>query len=136
MNQLPAAAATTTTTTTKTGRPGGPAVEIRHLRKAYGNVVAVDDVSLSVAEGEIFGLLGPNGAGKTTAVECAIGLRAPDAGTIRLLGLDPQADLDELVEALGLAAKPRRTGGRLRTGSRRAVPACRDSSPQPRRCWS
>jgi len=49
----------------------------------------VDDVSFTVAEGEIFGILGPNGAGKTTAIECAIGLRQPDAGSIRLLGLDP-----------------------------------------------
>jgi len=51
------------------------AVEIEHLRKTYGTLVAVDDVSFSVAEGEIFGILGPNGAGKTTTVECAIGLR-------------------------------------------------------------
>jgi ABC-type multidrug transport system ATPase subunit len=56
-----------------------PAVEIDHLRKTYGTLVAVDDVSVSVAEGEIFGILGPNGAGKTTAIECAIGLRQPDA---------------------------------------------------------
>jgi len=49
----------------------GPAVEIAHLRKTYGALVAVDDVSFSVAEGEIFGILGPNGAGKTTTVECA-----------------------------------------------------------------
>ena len=69
-----------------------PAVEIAHLRKTYGALVAVDDVSFSVAEGEIFGILGPNGAGKTTTVECAIGLRSADSGTIRLLGLDPQAD--------------------------------------------
>ena len=68
----------------------GLAVEITHLRKTYGPLVAVDDVSFSVAEGEIFGILGPNGAGKTTTVECAIGLRSPDAGTIRLLGLDPK----------------------------------------------
>ena len=69
-----------------------PAVEIAHLRKTYGPLVAVDDVSFSVTEGEIFGILGPNGAGKTTTVECAIGLRSPDSGTIRLMGLDPQAD--------------------------------------------
>jgi|SRR5690349_14163617 len=67
------------------------AVEIGHLRKTYGNLVAVDDISLSVAEGEIFGILGSNGAGKTTAIECAIGLREPDVGTITLLGLDPHA---------------------------------------------
>jgi ABC-type multidrug transport system ATPase subunit len=79
---------------------GRPAVEVAHLRKAYGTLVAVDDVSFTVTEGEIFGILGPNGAGKTTAIECAIGLRRPDAGTIRLLGLDPQARRDtwELIE--------------------------------------
>ena len=80
----------------------GPAVEVAHLRKTYGELVAVDDVSFSVAEGEIFGILGPNGAGKTTTVECAIGLRTPDAGTIRLLGLDPRADRDEVHEVVGV----------------------------------
>src|SRR5262250_1779402 len=80
----------------------GPAVEIAHLRKTYGELVAVDDVSFSVAEGEIFGILGPNGAGKTTTVECAIGLRSPDSGTIRLLGLDPRADRDEIHEIVGV----------------------------------
>src|ERR1700747_2823862 len=79
----------------------GSAVEIAHLRKAYGALTAVDDISFSVAEGEIFGLLGPNGAGKTTTVECAIGLRSPDSGTVRLLGLDPQADRDEVHEIVG-----------------------------------
>src|SRR6266699_3478187 len=87
-------------------RPGRtasrPAVEVAHLRKTYGTLVAVDDVSFSVAVGEIFGILGPNGAGKTTAIECAIGLRMPDAGTIRLLGLDPQADRAEIHEIVGV----------------------------------
>src|SRR5580698_2632649 len=81
---------------------GLPAVEITHLRKTYGALVAVDDVSLSVAEGEIFGILGPNGAGKTTTVECAIGLRTPDAGKIRLLGLDPAKDRDEIHKVVGV----------------------------------
>jgi ABC-2 type transport system ATP-binding protein len=85
------------------GRDGSrPAVEISHLRKTYGTLAAVDDVSLSVEEGEIFGILGPNGAGKTTTVECAIGLRAPDSGTVRLLGLDPQADRDRIHEIVGV----------------------------------
>ena len=53
------------------------AIEVSHLRKTYGPVVAADDVSFSVREGEIFGILGPNGAGKTTTVECVIGLRTP-----------------------------------------------------------
>jgi ABC-2 type transport system ATP-binding protein len=68
------------------------AIEISHLRKTYGTTVAVDDVSLSIAEGEIFGILGPNGAGKTTTVECAIGLRSPDSGSVRVMGLDPTSD--------------------------------------------
>ena len=82
------------------------AVEISHLRKTYGSLVAVDDVSVSVAEGEIFGILGPNGAGKTTAIECAIGLREPDAGTIRLPGLDPRADRTELLQVVGVQLQP------------------------------
>ncbi len=66
------------------------ALALDGLRKAYGSTVAVDDLSLEVETGEIFGLIGPNGAGKTTAVECALGLRQPDAGTVRVLGMDPQ----------------------------------------------
>ncbi|HEY2286430.1 MAG TPA: ABC transporter ATP-binding protein [Streptosporangiaceae bacterium] len=93
-----------------------PAVEIRHLRKTYGTLVAVDDVSLSVAEGEIFGILGPNGAGKTTTVECAIGLRNPDAGTIRLLGLDPRTDRDEIHEIVGVQLQSGALPGKLRVG--------------------
>ena len=77
------------------------AVEIAHLRKAYGDVVAVDDVSFSVAEGEIFGILGPNGAGKTTTVECVLGLRSPDAGSISVMGLDPGQDREDLHVIVG-----------------------------------
>jgi ABC-2 type transport system ATP-binding protein len=76
----------------------------------------VDDVSFSVAEGEIFGILGPNGAGKTTAIECAIGLRQPDAGTIRLLGLDPRADRDQVHEIVGVQLQAGALPGKLRVG--------------------
>jgi len=76
-------------------------VEIDHLHKVYGGVVAVDDVSLQVEQGEIFGVLGPNGAGKTTTVECAEGLRRPDAGRIRVLGLDPTRQVHELRQRIG-----------------------------------
>ena len=67
----------------------GTAIEVRDLRKTYGDVVAVDDVSLSVEVGEFVGILGPNGAGKTTLLEMIEGLRRPDAGEIRLLGESP-----------------------------------------------
>ena len=116
------AAAPTRTTGTAIGprRPRqaatGPAVEIAHLRKTYGPLVAVDDVSFSVAEGEIFGILGPNGAGKTTTAECAIGLRSPDSGTIRLLGLDPHADRAEVHEIVGVQLQASALPAKLRVG--------------------
>jgi ABC-2 type transport system ATP-binding protein len=92
------------------------AVEIAHLRKAYGDVVAVDDVSFSVAEGEIFGVLGPNGAGKTTTVECVLGLRPPDAGSIRVLGLDPGQDREDLHLIVGAQLQESAQPGKLRVG--------------------
>ena len=64
-------------------------VEVRELRKAYGPIVAVDGISFSVAENEVFGLVGPNGAGKTTTIECLEGLRDRDGGAVSVLGLDP-----------------------------------------------
>jgi ABC-2 type transport system ATP-binding protein len=64
-------------------------IQARGVCKSYGGAAVVDDVSLSVARGEIVGLLGPNGAGKTTLVECLLGLRRRDAGEICLLGRDP-----------------------------------------------
>ena len=71
-------------------------IDIRNLRKAFrghlgiGSHVAVDDLSLSVTPGEIFGLLGPNGAGKTTTLKMLLGLVRPDAGTIQLFGRSPR----------------------------------------------
>ena len=78
------------------------AIEVEHLRKLYGHQVAVDDVSFTVAEGEIFGLLGRNGAGKSTTVDCVVGLRTPDQGRIRVAGLDPRRDRSELRQLLGV----------------------------------
>ena len=94
----------------------GSAVEIAHLRKTYGTLTAVDDISFTVAEGEIFGILGPNGAGKTTTVECAIGLRSPDSGTIRLLGLDPHVDRAQVREIVGVQLQASAQPAKLRVG--------------------
>ncbi|MGC5617132.1 ABC transporter ATP-binding protein [Georgenia sp. Z1491] len=69
--------------------PDSPAaLEVRELRRAYGGRPAADGIDLTAAAGEVTALLGPNGAGKTTTVECCVGLRRPDSGTIRVLGLD------------------------------------------------
>ncbi|PWI07493.1 multidrug ABC transporter ATP-binding protein [Streptomyces sp. NWU339] len=78
-----------------------PVIEVTELRKSYGGRPAVDGVSFTVEEGEIFGVLGPNGAGKTTTVECVEGLRVPDAGRVRVTGLDPVADHGQVAQVLG-----------------------------------
>jgi ABC-type sugar transport system ATPase subunit len=77
-------------------------LEVTNLRKSYGSTVAVDDVSFSVEEGEVFGILGPNGAGKTTTVECIEGLRRRDGGEIRVLGHDPDRDHAALTRVVGV----------------------------------
>jgi len=77
-------------------------VQVEHLRKVYGSVVAADDVSFKVHKGEIFGMVGPNGAGKTTTIECIEGLRRPDRGRIEVLGFDPQRDEYALSERIGV----------------------------------
>ena len=79
-----------------------PVVSVEHLRKTYGGTVAVQDVSFSVSEGEIFGIIGPNGAGKTTTVECISGLRVPDSGAVRVLGLDPRLQRDSIRRQVGV----------------------------------
>jgi ABC-2 type transport system ATP-binding protein len=76
-------------------------ISVKNLRKTYGQTIAVDDISFEVAEGEIFGLLGPNGAGKTTTVECLQALRHPDAGNIRVLGMDPRTQAQALRRRIG-----------------------------------
>jgi len=89
-------------------------IEVQQLHKRYGDRVAVDDVTFTVEEGEIFGILGPNGAGKTTTVECIEGLRSPDGGSIRVLGHDPGVDRAELTQQLGVQLQDARVQDRLR----------------------
>ncbi|HET8588176.1 MAG TPA: ABC transporter ATP-binding protein [Nakamurella sp.] len=77
-------------------------IDVRDLRKTYGDRTVVDGITFAVEEGEIFGILGPNGAGKTTTVECIGGLRRPDGGSIRVAGLDPVREGTEFRESLGI----------------------------------
>ena len=79
-----------------------PVIRVSGIRKTYGKLVAVQDVSLDVNDGEIFGLIGPNGAGKTTTMECVEGIRRPDGGSITVLGLDPMRDSYQLQERIGV----------------------------------
>ena len=78
------------------------AIEVKELVKAYGEVKAVDGVSFTVEEGEVFGFLGPNGAGKTTTIEILEGYRTPDSGQVTVLGLDPFGTQDELKQRMGI----------------------------------
>ena len=78
------------------------AVQVASLRKVYGDVVAVDDVSFMVERQSIFCMIGPNGAGKTTTIECLEGLRQPDGGSVLVAGLDPVADRARFVHKIGV----------------------------------
>jgi ABC-2 type transport system ATP-binding protein len=91
-------------------------VVVDNLRKTYGATVAVEDVSLTVREGEIFGILGPNGAGKTTTVESIAGLRTPDGGTIRVLGLDPRRHRGEITSLVGVQLQASELPDRIKAG--------------------
>jgi len=91
-------------------------IECDHLRKRYRSTVAVDDVSFTVRRGEIFGILGPNGAGKTTTVECLSGLRTPDSGRLRVLGLDPRRDRQALRLRVGVQLQESQLQDKLRLG--------------------
>ncbi len=89
-------------------------VQVEGLRKVYGATVAVEDVSFEVREGEIFGMVGPNGAGKTTTIECLEGLRRPDQGRVRVLGVDPQRDGRILRERAGIQLQQSNLPERMR----------------------
>jgi len=83
-------------------RPPRAVIQVSGLRKTYGSLVAIDEVSFEVQDGEIFGLIGPNGAGKTTTMECVEGLRNPDSGRISVMGLDPIRDIYKLQNRMGV----------------------------------
>jgi ABC-2 type transport system ATP-binding protein len=94
----------------------GAAIEVEGLVKRYGRKLAVDGVSLSVAEGEALGYVGPNGAGKTTTIRCMLGLIRPTAGRIRILGHDVASDLSAVLAEVGhlpgeFGLWPQMTGG-------------------------
>jgi ABC-2 type transport system ATP-binding protein len=93
-----------------------PVVEVVALRKSYGAVHAVDGISFEVSHGEVFGVVGPNGAGKTTTIECLEGMRVPDGGQVRVLGLDPQRGGPAFRERIGAQLQQSALPARLRVG--------------------
>ncbi len=93
-----------------------PVIAVRGLRKSYAGRRVVDDLDLDVHAGEVVGLIGANGAGKTTTVECVQGLRRPDAGTLRVLGLDPIRDAARLRPMIGSQLQASALPDRMRVG--------------------
>ena len=97
------------------------AVFAEGLTKSYGGRLVVDRLDLSVERGRVFGLLGANGAGKSTAIECILGTRQPDSGTIRLLGQDPRKHRSALFQRIGVQFQegdyPRKSGSRSSAGT-------------------
>lgn len=79
------------------------ALSIQHFTKRYGDFVAVDDVTLSIAPGEFFGFLGPNGAGKTTTISCVTGIGTFTEGDIRVFGVDVRKNFREARKKIGLS---------------------------------
>ncbi len=77
-------------------------IEVEHLRKSYGSIKAVDDISFQVGKGEVFGMLGPNGAGKTTTVEIIEGLRVADSGKVSVFGLDINKGISKIKQKIGI----------------------------------
>ncbi|MGA2134743.1 MAG: ABC transporter ATP-binding protein [Bryobacteraceae bacterium] len=90
-----------------------PALCVRKLRKAFKDVVAVNELDLEVRAGECFGLLGPNGAGKTTTIEICEGLTAADSGDVELLGMHWKTDAQELRQRLGIQLQETQLGDKV-----------------------
>lgn len=91
-------------------------VSIEKLSKSYGDFKAVNDLSISVSRGEVFGLLGPNGAGKTTTLECLEGMRKADSGALIVAGCDPQKDKTLLRNELGVQLQSSSLPDSIRVG--------------------
>lgn len=86
----------------KSGRLDNIAIDVSHLKKVYGDLVAVDDISFSVRMGEIFAFLGPNGAGKTTTVEIIESIRRPTSGNVKIFGKDISTSFNDVKEKIGI----------------------------------
>lgn len=91
-------------------------VEIRHLKKCYKEKTAVDDLSICVKKGEVFGLLGHNGAGKSTTIDCILGLKKFQTGSVQVLGMNPVTDREKLFEKVGVQLQESCYQGMIKVG--------------------
>lgn len=77
-------------------------IEVKNLCKSYGSIKAVENINISICRGEVFGLLGANGAGKSTTIECILGTKRQDGGTISILEMNPLKERKKLFEKVGV----------------------------------
>lgn len=77
-------------------------IKVEKLSKTYGNLLAVDNLNLSVKRGTVYGLLGANGAGKSTTIECILGTKRADSGQVSILGYNPRKDRQKLFQKVGV----------------------------------
>ncbi len=77
-------------------------IEVKNLCKSYAHVKAVENINFSICRGDVFGLLGANGAGKSTTIECILGTKKQDSGTVSILGINPQKERKKLFERVGV----------------------------------
>ncbi|WBW97197.1 ABC transporter ATP-binding protein [Oceanirhabdus sp. W0125-5] len=77
-------------------------LKVKNLTKSYGDLMAVNNINFEIKKGEFFGLLGANGAGKSTTIECILGTKTPDSGSVEVLGLNPQKNRKQLFEKVGV----------------------------------
>ena len=89
-------------------------IQVKNLKKSYGKIKAVDDISFEIYEQEIFGLVGPNGAGKTTAIECIEGLRKPNSGDLMVLDLNPTSNGRALRNMIGIQLQESQLPARIK----------------------
>jgi ABC-2 type transport system ATP-binding protein len=108
-----------------------PAVEVTGLVKRYGAVAAVSGATFAAAPGAVTAVLGPNGAGKTSTVECCEGLRRPDGGSVRVLGLDPVSDGAALRPRVGVMLQDGGLPGAARVGDLLRLVAALHARPHP-----
>lgn len=92
------------------------AIEVKNLCKSYDHIKAVENISISIPRGEVFGLLGANGAGKSTTIECIIGTKKPDQGTVSILEMDPRKERRKLFEKVGVQFQEANHQDKIRVG--------------------
>ena len=105
------------------------AIKVEHLSKSYGNLRVIDNLNLSVKSGTVYGLLGANGAGKSTTIECVLGIKKADIGTVSILEHDPQKDRTHLFQKMGVQFQESSYQAEIKVGELCEETACLYKNP-------